>query len=170
MNAQEATAARQEAIEKLGSLIDDVRVTMMTTVDPQSGALHSRPMATQQTAFDGTLWFFTGKDSHKVEEVEEDHDVNLAYAEPDDNHYVSVSGTARLVTDQGKMEELWHPVLKAWFPGGLDDPDLALLKVDVEQAEYWDSAASTLVKITGFVKALATGERYDAGENEKLDL
>ena len=76
----------------------------------------------------------------------------------------------RLRTDRAKMEELWSPALRAWFPDGLDDEDLALLKVDVEQAEYWDPGSSPLVQITGFVEALATGERYDGGENEKLQM
>jgi hypothetical protein len=59
---------------------------------------------------------------------------------------------------------------RAWFPDGLDDPDLALLKVTVEQAEYWDSSSSMMVHLAGFVKALATGQPYAAGENEKIDL
>jgi general stress protein 26 len=97
-------------------------------------------------------------------------DVNLSYAKPNANRYVSVSGMTRLRTDRAKMEELWSLALRAWSPNGLDDEDLALLKVDVEQAEYWDPESSTLVQITGFVKALATGERYDGGENEKLQM
>ncbi len=68
------------------------------------------------------------------------------------------------------MEELWNPILKAWFPEGLDDPNICLLKVNVEQAEYWDSPSSTLVQIGGFVKALVTGQRADGGENEKINL
>jgi general stress protein 26 len=68
------------------------------------------------------------------------------------------------------MEELWNPILKAWFPKGLDDPSICLLKVDVEQAEYWDSPSSTLVQVVGFVKAMVTGQRADGGENEKINL
>ena len=96
--------------------------------------------------------------------------MNLSYADPSHNRYVSVSGTAQLVRDRKKNEELWSPVLKAWFPKGLDDPDLALLRVEVEKAEYWDSPNSKLVEIAGFVKALVTGKEMDVGENKKLDL
>jgi general stress protein 26 len=116
------------------------------------------------------LWFFTSDKTHKVEEIERDNRVNASYAEPKDNVYVSVSGTAAIVKDKAKMEELWNPILKAWFPKGLDDPNICLLKVDVEQAEYWDSPSSTLVQIVGFVKALVTGQRADGGENEKINL
>jgi len=163
------TKTREEAIEKLNNLIEDIDFAMLTTVDTD-GILRSRPMSTQEAEFDGTLWFFTSDKTHKVEEIEGDNRVNASYAEPKDNVYVSVSGTASIVKDKAKMEELWNPILKAWFPKGLDDPNICLLRVDVEQAEYWDSPSSTLVQVVGFVKALATGQRADGGENEKINL
>lgn len=162
---------RDENIHKLGELIKEVKIAMLTTADVD-GTLRSRPMATQKTAFDGTLWFFTRASSPKVDEVERAHEVNLSYAAPDSNTYVSVSGTAQLVRDKGKAEELWNPILKAWFPRGLEDPDLALLRVTVHKAEYWDSPSSTMVQIAGFVKAVATGHSYQPGrgEHEKISL
>ncbi len=158
-------------LQKLGELIKDVKIAMLTTVD-QDGTLRSRPMATQKTEFDGKLWFFTRASSPKVQEVEQTHNVNLSYAAPDSNTYVSVTGTATLVRDQAKAKELWNPILKAWFPKGLEDPDLALMHVQVEKAEFWDSPSSTMVQIAGFVKALATGKAYQAspGEHEKITL
>jgi len=81
-----------------------------------------------------------------------------------------VSGRASVVRDRGKAEELWSPAMKAWFPDGLDDPDLALLRVQVEDAEYWDTPSSKMVHVVGFVKAVATGQRYQPGENEKLEF
>jgi general stress protein 26 len=68
---------------------------------------------------------------------------------------------AEIVTDRTKIEELWNPIHKAWFPKGVDDPNLVLLKISVEQAEYWDSPSSTIVQVAGFVKALVTGESAD---------
>ena len=68
------------------------------------------------------------------------------------------------------MEELWNPILKAWFPDGLETPDLCLLKVNVEEAEYWDSSSSTLVQIAGFVKAMVTGQQADGGDHGKVNL
>ena len=159
---------RQESIKKLNDLIEDVEIAMLTTID--KGVLRSRPMATQQTEFDGDLWFFTSAETHKTEEIQKDNRVNVSYALPSDNTYVSVSGKAEIVRDRAKIEELWNPIYKAWFPKGLDDPNLILLKVEVEQAEYWDSPSSTFVQLYGFLKALATGERADGGENKKLDL
>jgi general stress protein 26 len=159
---------RSEAIRKLQALIHGIDFCMLTTND--GGHLRSRPMSTQRFEFDGDLWFFTRDTTHKVEEIERDNRVNVAYAQPNDNKYVSVSGRASLSKDRAKIEELWNPILKAWFPDGLDDPSLALLKVEVEQAEYWDSPSSTIVQVVGFLKALATGKEMDSGEHEKLSL
>lgn len=158
-----------ENIKKLRDLIKDIKFAMLTTAE-EDGTLRSRPMVTQQTEFDGDLWFFTNASAPKVDEVQQNQHVNVSYAEPKDQKYVSVSGSAQLVRDRQKIEELWNPQYKAWFPKGLDDPDLALLKITVEQAEYWDSPASAVVRFVGFVKALTTGEPIgNLGENEKIN-
>src|SRR5688572_13578018 len=128
-------------VKKLAKLIKGIKVAMMTTRD-DDGTLRARPMQTQNEEFDGTLWFFTQASSHKVVEVDHEHQVNLTYAEPSENRYVSVSGTATLVRDKAKIDQLWSPALKAWFPEGKDDPEVALLRVDVAKAEYWDAPSS----------------------------
>ncbi len=161
--------ARDESVRKLGEMIKGIEFAMLTTVE-EDGTLRSRPMATQQIEFDGDLWFFTHASAPKVDEVERERNVCVSYADPDAQRYVSVSGKARLVRDDGKARELWSPAFKAWFPQGLDDPQLALLKVSVEKAEYWDSSQSAFVHLVGFIKAVATGESYKPGENEKLNL
>ncbi len=165
----EQHADRNAGIKKLAELIKDIQFAMLTTVD-EDGSLRSRPMATQEQEFDGDLWFFTAASAAKVDEVQHEHEVNVSYAAPDKQKYVSVSGKGQLVRDQNKVKELWQPALKAWFPDGLDDPDLALLLVRVEKAEYWDSPSSAVVRIAGFTKALVTGQRYEGGENETIEL
>ena len=171
MNASEAQQAHAADVQKLNDMIRDIRVAMLTTVD-ERGMPHSRPMATQQTEFDGVLWFLTDKHAPKVDEVEGEHQVNLAYQAPDDDRYVSVSGRARLVQNRQKLDELWSPLHKAWFPEGKDDPRIGLLRVDVHHAEYWDAPSGKMVQLAGFVKALVTGKRYqgEGAENEKLTL
>ncbi len=159
---------RQEAVEKLRELIQDVDTAMLTTID--KGVLRSRPMDTQEVEFDGDLWFMTSTENHTVDEIKKDNRVNVSYAMPGDNTYVSVSGRAEFSTDKAKIEELWSPEHKAWFPEGKDDPKLLLLKVAVEQAEYWDVTSSTFTQIAGFLKAVATGEAADGGENEKINF
>ena len=110
----------------------------------------------------------TGLDSSKVNEVGREHQVCVAYANPDDQVYVSVSGTAQITRDRQKIEELWSPVYKAWFPQGLEDPNVALLFVDVDKAEYWDAPSGRLVQLAGFVKALATGKPYGGEGSESF--
>ena len=160
---------RAEAIKKLNELIKDIDFAMLTTVE-DDGMLRSRPMVTQEAEFDGDLWFFTGASSLKVGEVQHDRHVNVSYADPKNQTYVSISGTAQVVRDRKKIEELWNPAYQAWFPQGLDDPDLALLKVTAQHAEYWDSSSSAVVHAIGLVKAVVTGERAEGGDNQKIDL
>jgi general stress protein 26 len=124
--------------KSLANKIQSIRVAMMTTEEPD-GTLRSRPMATQDREFDGELWFFTLASAPKVGEVEQHRQVNLSYTKPEDNLFVSVSGSAELVHDRQKIRELWKPFYRAWFPKGEDDPDLVLLKVTVHNAEYWDA-------------------------------
>ncbi len=163
--------SRTDDIKKLGELIKDIKIAMFTTAE-DDGSLRSRPMATQKTEFDGDLWFFTRASSPKVEEIDKHYDVNVSYADPGSNSYISVSGKAVMVRDPARAEQLWNPLLKAWFPQGLEDPELALLRVKVEKAEYWDSPSSGVVQMAGFVKAIATGQPYKAspGEHAKLSL
>ena len=163
------TPADASDVQKLAKLIRGIKVAMLTTVC-SDGTLRSRPMATHDADFDGELWFFTRADAPKVDEVQKRRQVNASYVSHQDQHYVSVSGTAELVRDKAKIKEFWNPILRAWFPKGLDDPELALLRVDVTKAEYWDAPSSTFVHLVGFVKAVATGQTYAPGENKKLDL
>lgn len=161
---------RDADFQKLREMIKDIDFCMLTTVDENSD-LHSRPMSLNSDVDqEGNLWFFTNKSSHKVSEINRTPKCNVSFADPDDSRYVSITGTAELVTDKQKIEELWKPVLKAWFPEGPEGPDIALLKVAIEKAEYWDSPSSKVAQVIGFVSAIVTGKQADWGENKKLDL
>ena len=157
------------SIQKLGELIKDIQFAMFTTID-FDGSLYSRPMASQQQEFDGDLWFFTNQSSGKIRSIEKDQHVNLAYASPEHSRYVSISGRAEIAREHKKIEELWTPLLKAWFPEGLEDPELALIKVRVESAEYWDTPSSKVFRLVGFAKAVATGTSYHSEENKKIQI
>lgn len=159
---------RTDAIEKLRSLIKDIDFCMLTTVD-EDGTLRSRPMSTQDAEFDGDLWFFTSDATPKAREVQRERQVNVSYADIGKQVYVSVSGTATLVHDRARMEQYWNPALKIWFPDGLETPDLALMKVNVSKAEYWESDGK-VATILEMAKALITGDEAEMGENKKLTL
>ena len=159
-----------EDLQKLKNLIKDIDFCMLTTID-ERGDLHSRPMSSNgDIDADGDLWFFTGASSHKVSEINDSPRVNLSFADPDNQNYVSVTGRAQLVRDRKKIDELWREPFRMWFPEGKDDPNVALLRVKVEKAEYWDSPSSSVSYALNFVSTLITGEEPDMGEHKLLEF
>jgi general stress protein 26 len=164
------TQTRAGDLEKLREMIKDIDFCMLTTMDEQ-GDPHSRPMSSNGDIDpNGDLWFFTAASSHKVSEVEASPKVNVSFADPENQRYVSVTGVAHLVRDRKKIDELWRPEFKMWFPEGKDDPEIALLKVSLEKGEYWDSPSSAIGYALSFVSSLVTGKQPEFAENRKVDL
>ena len=164
-----SSVADPQALAKLRGLIKDVTVAMVVTVGID-GALHSRPMATREIEPDGTLWFFTADDSLKAREIADEHQVNVVYADPRQQKYVSVSGTATIVRDPEKNRQLWIPMAKVFFPHGADDPRLALLRIQVESAEYWDAPANRMVQLFQLARAAFAGDAEPIGDHQRVDL
>ncbi|BAZ54254.1 pyridoxamine 5'-phosphate oxidase-related FMN-binding protein (plasmid) [Nostoc sp. NIES-4103] len=136
------TTDQNQQIEKLCELIADIDAGMLTTVD-DDGSLHSCPMLKNSDIdSDGVLWFFIYGSSHKATEISHNQQVNVSFVSPDRQRYISVSGTAQIVKDRNKMQEKWQPELQTWFPQGIDEPDIALLKVNINKADYWDNHSS----------------------------
>lgn len=154
-------------MRKLADLIEATRIAMLTTEEPD-GSLRSRPLATLQMDSEGRLWFFTAMSSGKVGEIDQHRKVNLSYASVAEQDYVSVSGRARLLRDAPKIHQLWTAWVEPWFPNGPDDPDLALLEVTIDEAEYWDAPASRMRRLFGLTKARTTGDTAQLGEHGKV--
>jgi general stress protein 26 len=163
------TRSDAEAKRKVWEMIKDVEIAMMVTADDQ-GRLRGRPMRAANREFDGVLWFFAKATSAVVQEVAEDGRVLLAYADPRAQNYVSVSGGATLVQDAAQQHRLWAEPLRSWFPGGAEDPEIALIRVACDGAEYWDAPSSTLVHAWGYLKAVTTGTPPHPGDNDKVDF
>ena len=159
----------QAGVKKLGELIKDIRIAMMTTAAPD-GSFDSRPMATQKSEFDGTVYFLTRQESGKVQELADDSHVSLVYADPGDSKYVTVKGRATVYRDQAKIEQLWNPMYKAWFPKGETDPAIAVMKVTVHEAQYWEASSSKLVRGIKYVAAAATGGKVEIGTQGTVKL
>jgi general stress protein 26 len=156
--------------QKLFELIKDIRICMMTTQE-SDGSLHSRPMYSTQVDDAGSLWFFTKLQSPKVAEISKDRQVNLGYANPDKEHFVSIAGVAEVVRDKARIDEKWSEGLRSWFPEGRDDPTIALIRVKPVRGEYWDAPSSTLVHLYGTVKAALTGQAAtELTEQKKVSL
>lgn len=153
-------------LQQIWNEIKGCKVAMMTSEDGLS--LRSRPMYLVQESFEGHLWFFTRRDSHKTVEVAQDSRVNLAFVEPSNDHYVSISGNARLSSDQRLMDELWNPMVDAWFPEGKRSAEVALLEVEVHDAQVWDASTSKMRQLIEIARAKVTDTRPDIGENRKI--
>jgi len=150
-------AAETDAFSQLLDMVHGMRVCMLTT-QQTTGDLVSRPMTPLQSQDPGVLWFFMAQGSHQASEMLAFPRVNLNYTDPNRELYVSVSGSAELIQDQRKARELWNPALKAWFPGGVADPELTLLRVDVTQAEYWDARSGKSIQLFDMLHTAVTGE------------
>lgn len=158
-NTHTTIADPVEARSHLREMIQDIRFAMFTTRH-SNGHLHSRPMTTQNSKMedDSSLWFFMSRSSEPVADIAAEPLVNLVYADPDDDTYVSISGTAAVVEDMAKKEQLWTKTAQAWFPGGVTDGDLALVQVRITHANYWDIDESKIVQLFQMAKAAITGK------------
>ncbi len=156
---EHAAPDNAQARTRLWDLIKDIRFAMFTARH-SNGHLHSRPMTTQNTCVDedASLWFFMSLRSEPVADLAADPVVNIGYADPGSDRYVSVSGTAAVVDDLAKKKQLWTKMAEAWFPGGAADPDLALVQVKIIHAHYWDVHENKLVQLFHIAKAVITGK------------
>ncbi|MBX9245541.1 pyridoxamine 5'-phosphate oxidase family protein [Actinotalea ferrariae] len=161
------TTTPDDGTRTVAELIKGQRIAMLTTTAPD-GTLMSRPMGLQEVEFDGDLWFFAERGSRKVTQIGVNPQVNVTVGSG--STWVSLTGRARVVEDDAKKRELWNAFVEAWLPGGPDTPEVALIRVEADSAEYWDSPGGRIATLISFVKAKATGERYEGGENERVDL
>lgn len=156
-------------LRHLAELVDGIEVAMFTTV-ARDGRLVSRPLRTQSIGEDGDLWFVTDRESHKSDEIEANPQVNVSYASPSANTYVSIAGSATLVFDKARLHEFWSPGLSVFYPEGEDDPRLCLLRVEMESVEYWDSPSGFLGSALYMAMAAITGDPGALSDNERVEL
>jgi general stress protein 26 len=156
-----------EETEKVTKLIEAARIALVTTVS-EEGQLVSRPLAMQERAFDGILYFFTQDPSPKTEQVAKHDQVNVALQV--DNGWVSIAGTATVSKDRAIIDELWSAHAEAWFENGKDDDTVALLRVQADTAEYWTMESPKVVSAIKYAKAILTGSRPDVGDNATIEL
>jgi len=153
-------------IEKVLKLMRAARFCMLTTRDGDE--LRSRPMTPQQITETGDVWCFVSTESEQVKQIAIAPHVNVSF--DDGSSWVSLSGTAEVVRDEAKIDELWDRGAEAWFPDGRESADLALLHVRGTSAEYWNTPGGAVAAAVAFVQSAITGERPDVGENDAVDL
>lgn len=136
----------QDALTRFAEMVRGMRFSMLTTV-AADGSLRSRPMSTQDQSADGTLWFLVAADSGAAEDLGSRSDVNLAFSSPDEQRWVSVSGSASIGDDRARILELWNPLYEAWFPAGPEDPNVRVVRVVVGDIHHWDATSSRMLQL-----------------------
>lgn len=154
--------------DRVWDLVDEIRVCMLTSKDGAS--LRARPMHAMIDREAGTVSFFTDARAHKDDEVAANPDVCLAFAKPNANDYVSISGTAAVSADRAAIKAHWSEMAKTWFPDGPEDPNIRLLTVTPGAAEFWEGSSNPVVVAFEIAKARYNKERPDLGENKKVAL
>lgn len=159
-------------LHTLWGLIKEIKFGMLTHRH-RDGSLQGHPLTTQNKSLDegSALYFFISEKSEMAARLREDSSVNVAYADTDADSYVSIAGTAHLSSDRSRLEQLWSPLAKAWFPGGVDDPDLLLLEVRINHAEYWNVKDGKLTQLFKMAKAAVSGEQpHGMHEHKELHV
>ena len=146
-----------EPLEVLKKIVEDAKVAMLVTITSEN-KLVARPMQLQEVEFDGNVWFLTRKDTDKYEEIKNNDEVNVVIA---DKAYASISGKAEIVEDIDKKKEFWSKAYELMFDlEDYTDPNLILIKIHAESAEYWDTS-STVKSIYNFVKKVVGNDDVD---------
>jgi len=165
----EKNLGNTEALKKFKDLVEQVNICMFIT-NTSNGHEHTRPMATIEMEDDGTLWFYTNIRSIKVEEVNNQHDVHLTYAHPGKETYLDVWGSAEIVTDRQQVVDKWSPIVKTWFPDGINDPHLGLLKVQPYEVYYWVAETGKMVQFFKTAASIVSGKRLAEGAEGSLNI
>ena len=143
----------------------------MFVTDLSNLPLAGRPMATQEVDEEGNIWFISDQNSNKNKEIDNDSKVQLFYSHTSNYEYLSIFGSAEIINDRSKIEELWTPMAKTWFKEGVDDPNIRLIKVKPEDAYYWDTKNNKMVSLIKFAMgAIGITPKDDGGIEGKLKI
>jgi general stress protein 26 len=158
-----------EGIEKLKELTKSADVCLFAT-NLNSNPIPSRPMSTREVDDKGFIWFFSRSTSNKNAEIKRDNRIQLFYSNPTRAEFLNVAGTAEIIKDKEKANELWSAWARTWFPDGPDDPELTLIKVKPAEVKYWDTKYNRMVTLLQMAVGAATGKEMDLGVEGKIKV
>lgn len=151
----------KEAVKKIKELTDKAKTCFFCTKSGNGTPIAVRPMSIQQVDDQGNFWFLSASDSHKNQELSQDNTVQLLFQGSAHSDFLNVCGKAIISTDKSKIKELWEPIIKTWFTGGVDDPRITVIKVEPEQAYYWDNKHGNAVAGIKILIGAALGKTLD---------
>jgi general stress protein 26 len=158
-----------EAIQKLRKMVSHIPVCMFSTF-PGTFPPAVRPMSVLQVDDNGRLWFMSNRTSRMNEQIRENDCVQLLFSEPGEQWYWSVTGHAEEIYDSSKIEDLWNPLIKAWFTQGKEDPDLTLISVKPVFADFWGSKNGKFASYFRMFAAALTGDISNDSTRGRLQL
>ncbi len=166
--SEERSLNNSNAINKIKELADDMPICMfLTRLDKRP--IPSRPMETRKVDDDGNIWFLSSKSSSKDHDISQDPQVQLIYANRDNAEYMSVLGEAEELDDMDLKKELWTGIAKTWFPQGVEDPNLIVIRVRAQEGYYWDTKGGRFVALAKIMASSITGSGSDDGIEGRLD-
>ncbi|MGJ5065430.1 pyridoxamine 5'-phosphate oxidase family protein [Bradyrhizobium oligotrophicum] len=152
--------------DRVWDLMKKIGFAMLVTRD--GDRLRARPMSAYLARDENMVYFLTDARRHKDEEIARSPQINLSFADAGAQKYVSLTGTAAVSNDRGKIRELFSTPAKAWWDSA-EDPNIRLLKITPDDAEFWDSPG-TVVSYVKMAAAAVTGTRPDLGDNRKVAM
>jgi general stress protein 26 len=160
----------KEGVKKIKDLVDDIKICLFCTHLKTDDGSKARPMAAQEVDDEGNIWFFSGLDSDKNQEIKQDRHVQLFFSDPSKSSFLVVNGEAQEVIDHQKFDEYWSPLVKTWFKEGKDDPNLSLIKVVPHTTYYWDVDGNRMVNFLKMLASVATGTNLVTSEQGTITV
>lgn len=161
--------ANHDAVKKLQEMTKEVRVCMFCTYDANN-RLQTAPMSANKVDNDGNFWFISDKNSKRNEDLAKNTTTDLLFSDPSRENYISVHGSSEIIFDKEIIKELWNPLIKTWFQGGTDDPNISVIKVTPDEAYYWDTKHGKMVSFLKIIAGAVTGKTMDDGIEGKLTV
>ena len=165
--SEERSLHGTNAINKIKELADEMPICMFLT-RLSDRPIPARPMATQKVDEDGNIWFLSSRSSMKDADIRRDPQVQLIYANKDNAEYLSVLGEAEELDDHAMKKQLWSPMASTWFPNGVEDPDLTVIRVRATDGYYWDTKHGRFVALARIMASAVTGAGRDDGIEGRL--
>lgn len=159
----------KEAISKIKEMAEDITTCMFCT-ELSVRPIPTRPMALQEVDGYGNLWFISSAESNKNVEIKHDDDVQLIFAKNADAHFLSVFGKAIIYTDKAHIEEMWTPIAKTWFEDGKNDPNVTVIRVEPQDAYYWDTKNGKMISMLRMAAGAVFGKIDEGGVEGRLNV